>query len=209
MDLLPENTENPRIILHISPDDLKNNLSINELIALAGLYHKDFEEFVDEELFETLLDKGYIIKDRFQIKLSNKGTLLIKKMTTRSSIIGSKVSKRKIVPEIESVSDEFVQRYRSLFKGTKVGAMGSEKIVNAKLTRFMKENPKATEDMVIEATRRYINNLESYRYIQKADYFIYKRDIYTHEEASNLSAYLDEVIANPNESDDDWTTKLI
>lgn len=191
-------------------DLVANNLNVFELFALAGLYHKDFEEYVDNDLFENLVKKEFIEITKFQTKLSNKGIFLMRKLTTRNSKVKNANIGKNLLPKEEQVSDEFVKQFRSLFKGTKLGAMGSEKAVKSKLTRFIKENPKATEDIIIEATRRYIDSLDSYRYIQQADYFIFKRDVYSHnEESSKLSAYVDEVIANPGETNDDWTVNII
>lgn len=213
MDVLANKTESSHIILHITPDVLKeNSLSVSELFTLAGLYNVKFEEYVDQGTFENLESKGFLDIKRFQTKLSNQGLELIRRLTTLNGRFNTKRTNlvhMMEAPKESNVSDDFVRKYRSLFKGTKVGAMGGEKGVKHKLERFMEEYPKATEEIILEATRRYINNLNDYRYIQQADYFIYKRNNITHDETSNLSAYVDEVISNPGESEEDWTVNII
>lgn len=210
MELL---TQQPPIIIYITPQDFSDNdLKPNELFTLAGMYNVNFENYVDESLFEILQEKGFLEISRFQTKLSRKGLLLLRKLTEINSKIKLNSVKRFVRENQKesSVSDEFVKKYRSLFKGTKPGAMGSEKGVKSKLERFIRENPSATEDIIIEATRRYLNSLNSYRYVQQADYFIFKHTMGSNEETSRLSAFVDEVLANPNHTnDDEWTSNIL
>lgn len=213
MAVLTENLESSHIVLHITPDILVNNdIDVYELFTLAGLYSKKFEQYVNDEMFDNLIKKNFIEVSKYQTKLAPKGLELLRRITTLN---GRFNNKRKNLfyqmTEIkeELISDIFVKKYRSLFKGTKPGAMGSEKGVKHKLERFMSENPDVTEDLILEATRRYINSLNSFTYIQQADYFIYKRELYGGEESSRLSAYIDEVKMNPNEESDDWTSNII
>ncbi len=211
MDLLTENTGNSRIILQITPETLLvNNLDVFELFTLVGLYSNLFENYVNEELFEKLVEKGFIESTRFQTKLSAKGLKLMRSITQINTPITK--NKRVLGRKIEATEDidySFVDEFRSIFKGTKAGAMGTAKLVGLKLNRFMKERPEATKDVIMEAARRYLNSLNSYNYVQQADYFIYKRDPITMEESSRLSAFVDEVLANPGHQDEDWTTRLI
>lgn len=208
-----ENTLTSPVRITILPADLEdNNLTPSELITLAGLQNKHFEKFGDINDFNSLEEKGFITQSKLQVKLTPKGKSLIIKLLEINSTIKfnrPRVVRAVEVEQISQIDDSFVAKYRSLFKGTKVGAMGSEKGVKHKLERFLREHKQATPDIIIEATRRYINSLDSYRYIQQADYFIYKRDNLTMDESSRLSAFVDEVLANPNQEDDDWTTRIV
>ena len=79
--------------------------------------------------------------------------------------------------------------------------MGSEASCKMKMYRWMKENPSYTPEQILKAADIYIKSLNNYQYLQRADYFIYKKD--GKEESSGLAAYIDEI-----EVDDDWTTNL-
>ena len=213
MTVSTEKLESSHIILHITPDSLQDN-DINgyELFTIAGLYNKKFEEYVNSDLFDDLVAKNFIEVSKYQVKLSNKGLELIRKLTTLNGRF--KTRNKNILFQTNNtnsskITDEFVKKYRSLFKGTKPGAMAGEKGVKHKLERFMLEHPKVTEDIILEAARRYINSLDSFKYIQQADYFIYKRELYNNEESSRLAAYVDEVLMNPGQDNDDWTSNII
>lgn len=88
---------------------------------------------------------------------------------------------------------EWINDYRNLFKGTKVGIMGDPKACLDKMVRFFQEYPQfANKDIVFKATEAYIQSeaQSNYKYLQRADYFIYK--IVGKEETSRLAGYCEE-----------------
>ena len=98
--------------------------------------------------------------------------------------------------------DEFIEEYRNLWKGLKVGSMGSPMACKEKMLRWMGENPNYTKEDILKAAKIYINSLNNYQYLQAAHYFIYKKD--GKEEDSRLSAFIEEKEVDNT----DWTTKL-
>lgn len=65
-----------------------------------------------------------------------------------------------------------IDRYRSLFKGVRVGNMGNRQNVINLINRFIYEY-KVNFDEILEATMYYIQNTEM-QYITNAENFIYK-----------------------------------
>jgi len=106
---------------------------------------------------------------------------------------------REIADTINSRFNEF----RNKFKGLKLGSMGAPKSCREKLYRWWVENPEYSFDDILKASDIYIQSLQGdYRFLQRADYFIYKKE--GKEESSRLSAFIDEL----EHSNNDWTSKL-
>lgn len=70
-------------------------------------------------------------------------------------------------------------------------------------------NPEATEEKILKAVDLYLHSMDGkYQYLQRADYFIYKREG-AKEEVSRLSMFLDEVDnGNSSTGATEWTTNL-
>jgi len=69
------------------------------------------------------------------------------------------------------------------------------------------ENPEYTFEQILNASELYINTEgRNTRYLQRADYFIFKQDVHKGE-ASRLSAFIDELDEIPTNGD--WTSTLI
>ena len=104
-----------------------------------------------------------------------------------------------ITNKVEDV-DNWIDTFRSLFKATKkVGAMGDRNACSDKMKRFLKKNPKYTKDQILIAAIKYINseaNNASYRYLQQADYFIYKQENSSKIERSRLLTFLEEMVTS-------------
>lgn len=190
------------------------NLSIEDFIYLLWLYYNKEFSFNDDNInFKRLQDLKYIkvIKDEdtlLKIVLRTSSidiieTLLIDKdITFKNDKKIIKKSKRVINNDIENRIDEF----RNKWRGLKPGSMGSLKSCKDKLSRWMTENPNYSFDEVLKAADLYLNNEgRNLRFLQRADYFIYKQEN-NREEASRLSAYIDDI--DDNEVSD-WTSKLI
>jgi hypothetical protein len=73
------------------------------------------------------------------------------------------------------------------------------------MIRWIKNNPQYTFEDILKAADLYIESLDgNYKYLQRADYFIYKKE--GKEESSRLSAFIEEI--NINIVDSDWTSNL-
>ena len=83
--------------------------------------------------------------------------------------------------------------------------MGSEKSCKEKLNRWMKENPKYSFEDILKASDLYLaTEGANVKFLQRADYFIFKQDSYKNE-MSRLSAFIDEININHVQ---DWTSNL-
>lgn len=170
----------------------KNNLSVNQFLNLLSIYDERIDCFSNVCL-NSLQNDGYI--KIIQLEIGKQYILREKgKEFIESCIYKEKDLKwvDTLVKECKEEVDfeEFVKQYRNLWKGLKVGSQGNPKSVEDKLKRWMKENPDYTQDDILRAARTYINSLEDFKYLQKADYFIYKKDKFG--EQSRLSDFIDE-----------------
>jgi len=157
------------------------------------------------EDFERLQDTGFIkIDPETNIIIREKGRLLLDFLSIESNY--SDYKEKKIIKKSNRVInegfDEFIEEYRNLWKGLKVGSMGSPMACKEKMLRWMGENPNYTKEDILKAAKIYINSLNNYQYLQAAHYFIYKKD--GKEEDSRLSAFIEEKEVDNT----DWTTKL-
>jgi hypothetical protein len=179
----------------------EHNLSIDEFLVLIHLNDVLYNNSIN--VLKPLEEKQFIkiISDEKSI-LREKGKLFIELISIEklSSIKNNKQSvksDRLINIELNS----FINDFRNKFKGLKPGSMGSEASCKMKMYRWMKENPSYTPEQILKAADIYIKSLNNYQYLQRADYFIYKKD--GKDESSGLAAYIDEI-----EVEDDWTTNL-
>lgn len=188
-----------------------NKISINEFLCLIKIKQSDINYLGNDCHYKSLEDKK-LIKIITEVNnneitvdyiLREKGELLLKNSFTEEIL-----SEKKIIKKDIDSGDPLV-KYRSVFKGLKPGSMGDPHACRSKLTRFMLNHPDSNIDDIIKAARLYIKSLGGdYRYLQRADYFIYKRIGKTEE--SRLASFLEEV---SNEDigeimDDGWTSEL-
>lgn len=174
-----------------------------EFLVLIGL-NNNLEIVHSETWFTSLEVKGFIKRSLSEITLREKSKLLLDFLSIESNY--SNYKEKKIVKKSNRVInegfDEFIEEYRNLWKGLKVGSMGSPMACKEKMLRWMGENPNYSKEDILKAAKIYINSLNNYTYLQAAHYFIYKKD--GKEEDSRLSAFIEE-----REVDNtDWTTKL-
>lgn len=179
----------------------EQNLSIEEFLVLI---HLDDELYNNSmRVLKPLEEKQFIkiINDE-KIILREKGKLFIE-LISIEKLSSTKNNKQTVKSDrlINVELDSFINDFRNKFKGLKPGSMGSEASCKMKMYRWMKENPSYTPEQILKAADIYIKSLNNYQYLQRADYFIYKKD--GKEESSGLAAYIDEI-----EIDDDWTTNL-
>jgi len=171
-----------------------NNIEADNNIDLNQLENKKFIKIIteNEQIRVILRDKAIKLIEVLTVEIDNsleEEELIIKK------------SERLINLDIRNRIEEF----RIKWSGLKPGAMGSSQSCKDKLTRWMKENPNYSFDDILKAADIYIKSLNGdYRFLQRADYFIYKQEN-NREESSRLSAYIEEI---NNTIGDDWTTNL-
>ena len=179
----------------------EQNLSIEEFLVLIHLADELYNNSM--RVLKPLEEKQFIkiINDE-KIILREKGKLFIE-LISIEKLSSTKNNKQTVKSDrlINVELDSFINDFRNKFKGLKPGSMGSEASCKMKMYRWMKENPSYTPEQILKAADIYIKSLNNYQYLQRADYFIYKKD--GKEESSGLAAYIDEI-----EVDDDWTTNL-
>ena len=188
----------------------EQNLSVIEFVTLLKLNGSNIDLFLIEfeseiYILEKLQEKQFIkIITYSEVILREKSKLLLDFLSIESNY--SDYKEKKIIKKSNRVInegfDEFIEEYRNLWKGLKVGSMGSPMACKEKMERWMKENPNYSKEDILKAAKIYINSLNNYQYLQAAHYFIYKKD--GKEEDSRLSAFIEEKEVDNT----DWTTKL-
>jgi len=187
----------------------QNELSLMEFITLLKLNHNEIDLDINDNVLDSLQNKQFIkiVKDNEEniVIVREKSKLLIDFLLIEG--LNSNYKDKKITKKssrsINEGFEEFITEYRNLWKGLKVGSMGSHNSCSDKLSRWLKENPQYSKEDVLKAAKIYINSLDNYQYLQQADYFIYKKDAYG--ESSRLSSFIDETEVNNNT---DWTSRL-
>ena len=186
----------------------EQNLSVIEFVTLLQLNEIDTGLQLDLDILHNLQEKQFVklIIDKFGTNtiIREKGKLLLDFLSIESSY--SNYKEKKIIKKSNRVInegfDEFIEEYRNLWKGLKVGSMGSPGACKEKMLRWMGENPNYSKEDILKAAKIYINSLNNYQYLQAAHYFIYKKD--GKEEDSRLSAFIEEKEVDNT----DWTVKL-
>lgn len=170
----------------------KNHLSIGEFKILIDLYEGSNKQTIADKYIEH---KGFIkIIDKNTTILREKGKQFIesciyKEHQEELDIKLQSFADKYLVNKKDNFED-FIKEYRNIWKGLKIGSQGNAKSCSEKMQRWMKENPNYSQDDIIRAANTYINSLDDFKYLQKADYFIYKKDKFG--ETSRLSDYIDE-----------------
>jgi len=185
-----------------------SNILLQEFLTLLTIKFPDIGYNIVDEVKNELQNKNFIKiiqeQDEEVLVIREKGNLLIDYLLIEG--LNPKDTEKQIVKkskrEIHDGLDEFVKEYRNLWKGLKIGSMGSHNTCFDKLSRWFSENPSYTKDDVLNAAKLYIKSLDNYQYLQQADYFIYKKD--GKEESSRLSSFIDE---SPT-AHSDWTSLL-
>ena len=184
----------------------EQNISPEEFLLLIELLSEKDEDHSPNCYNHNLLEeKGFIKKTpEYNFVLREKSKLLLDFLSIESSYSDYKSKKvvKKSTRTISEGFDEFIEEYRNLWKGLKVGSLGSYKTCYDKMKRWMSENPNYSKDDILKAARIYIKSLDNYQYLQQADYFIFKKD--GKDENSRLSAFIEEKEVDNT----DWTVKL-
>lgn len=165
-----------------------HNLNNDEILILKILSEGFNTNNVD---FNKLEENKYIKIIGENIVIRQKGKKLVKDLNKNLSKTDEEYIKNNI------------NEFRKVFKGLKPGSMGSLQSCKEKLTKWFEENPNYNFNDVIKAAKIYIKSVNDLRFLQRADYFIYKQDK-NGTINSTLSAFIDEI----DNTDDTWTTNL-
>jgi hypothetical protein len=182
----------------------EQNLSVVEFISLLKLSGANTDLTIPYNVLCSLQEKQLVKLIDNETIVREKAKLLLNFVSIESSISNHKEKKvsKQSSRIVNSEIDDFIEEYRNLWKGLKVGSMGSPMACKEKMIRWMKENPNYSKEDILKSARIYINSLNNYKYLQAAHYFIYKKD--GKEEDSRLSAFIEEKEVDNT----DWTTKL-
>lgn len=171
-------------------------LCIEDIVGMAILYGnqspKETSDLMDELFINpnwSLLEKhGYVKQTDTEVVLRDKGVELF--------------------GQSADTFLTFVRKYRDLFpKGIRTGGYlvrADEAGVAEKMRKFVKTH-KYTEDEILAATRRYLNErrAEGWKFVKTASYFIYK------DGQSALAAFCEQSKEGEyGESESDWTRNV-
>lgn len=184
---------------------IEQNLSIDEFLTLLALDEK-INYNPNTKLYKLLEEKQFlkIIKedDDEKIILRQKCKLLIELINMDRICSKNKKNVKKSDRLIKSEVDSFINEFRLKWKGLKPGSMGDPNACKQKMYKWISENPEYTKDQILNAANVYIDSLDSFKYLQRADYFIYKKEgPYEH---SRLSTFIDE----EESVNHDWVSEL-
>lgn len=192
-------------------DILENfNITVEEFLFLYyvsenrthSMIDVDINKLQNKKLIKIINNedkKVYILREKSQKLLEFLTVEIDNSLEEDKAII--KKSERAVNKDI----GEGINTFRMKWQGLKPGAMGSLKSCKMKLTRWMKENPDYSFENILTAADIYLNSLNGdYRFLQRADYFIFKQEN-NREESSRLSAYVDEIGLT---NSDEWTSIL-
>jgi len=137
----------------------EQNLSIIEFVTLLQVSGIEISFFLNNEILNSLQNKQFIkrIQDNFGTVniLREKSKLLLDFLSIESSY--SDYKEKKIIKKSNRVInegfDEFIEEYRNLWKGLKVGSMGSPIACKEKMLRWMGENPNYTKEDILKAAK--------------------------------------------------------
>ena len=181
-------------------------ITINEAIHLYKIRDDtlQYNEFVNYKKLEKLNlikiinDNGvekYIIRE-----LGNNLLDEMLEQQKKSLKRTKKLSKRYVSKEVE----ENVKEYREKWRGLTLGSMGDRQSCKEKLTRWINNNPEYNMQDIMKAADIYLGDIKDLRFLQRADYFIYKKDGKT--ESSRLSAFIEEI--NTKQVKSGWSSAL-
>lgn len=175
----------------------EQNLTLDEfnaliLITRGSIYLGGTTKSLQEKQFVKITEDNEVI-------LRERGKIFMDLISIDKPV----VRKKKIV-EPNSEFEDFIQEYRLLWKGRKAGSMGSRIPCIEKMTRWMQENPTYTKDEILKAAKLYLDSVENVRFLQRADFFIFKEDQHK-VESSTLSAFIEDIDDRPVE---DWTSSI-
>lgn len=184
----------------------------SDVVISKGLTMKEFsivlyylwggEGVIDDDVCESLWNKGYLIKIIDGFKIDNNKFAEIENITAASAV--NKSSGDRLI--------DLANEMRAIFpKGKKLGTnyywRDSPDIIAQRLGVFFKKyGNKYSNEQIITATERYVESFNgNYQFMQLLKYFISKQNKQTGEVNSELASYL----ANEGQDDErNWETTL-
>ena len=185
----------------------EQHITVIDLLHLYNIYNDKMITFYGDVDMDKLEKNLFIKKIEDKIYLREKAKKLIEFLSieTVGSFNTEKKRKTKSKRVILSVVDDKADEFRNKWRGLKPGSMGSLKACKEKLSRWMKENPEYSFEDILKAADLYLaTEGANLRYLQRADYFIFKQDAHRGE-MSRLSAFIDDI---DETGSDDWTSNL-
>ena len=182
-----------------------NKITYEEFVMLLSVV-EGFEYFDDTKILKSLEEKNFLKVRTNTVIIRDKTKKFLNSISKDVDIVGTKVEiiTKRTQREVNDEVNERVQEYRNVFKGHKAGSMGSVTACKNNLSEFLKRNTQYNLDDVIKAAKLYINTVNDFTYLQRADYFIYKQDK-NKNVTSTLEAFIDE---EADETNKEWTTNL-
>jgi hypothetical protein len=176
----------------------EQNISVYEFIELIQISQES--SWNSRENVVSLQSKQFIKIIDDAVIIREKGRLLLELVAIKEATPVKKVKPAVIdTPEFNS----FIEEYRSLWRGLKVGSMGSFSSCRTKMQRWIHENPTYPKEDIMKAAKTYLDSVSNIYYLQQADNFIFKKE--GKDEQSRLSAFIEEVNDRPVT---DWTSEL-
>ena len=189
--------------------ELLNQMGITneEFLFLYNLYSNETNFTINEDDIDlTKLESYRVIKiylDNISLRQDGKNLIEMLLVNNDKSIKKEDKNIKKSDRIIEDEVNTNIKEFRELWRGLKPGSMGSLQSCKDKMKRWIKANPEYSFDEIMKAAKLYLDTEgRNTRFLQRADYFIYKQSN-NREEESRLSAYIDDTM-----EDEDWTTKL-
>lgn len=157
---------------------LRSGLSLDEFTLLVLLWRKEFETIT--VIYDTRFGFGEAVLQEVLAELESDGWLKITGAIPQGVELRQKFIDC-LSPSSEEVAESYVSHwideYRGLFKGKKIGAMGDRATCLKNMIRFMAEYDQYSKDDILKAAKLYIQSCSpSYRYLKQADYFISKQE---------------------------------
>lgn len=170
--------------------NIEKNHALLFLIKLA--FNIDIPYPIDEAVISKLSKDNIIERDyiepRFILKIP---------IFDNDVVIDGRLKKADEINNIQNDVENFIDEYRSMFKGYRIGNMGNRKRCINLMVRFILDNSNYTINDIRSAVHYYIQNTEP-RFITSAENFIFR--ITDKGEESKLYDVMEELRFMSNES---------
>jgi sensor c-di-GMP phosphodiesterase-like protein len=161
-----------------------------------------------DELMAELVCSGYVVISAVPIATKKTVEFFSNTSLTEQQVVEQSINTKLLVEDV----DNWINEYRQLFKGKKVGAMGDRNTCLVRMREFVKNNPHFSKEHILNATRRYIaeKSGNNYIYLRHADYFIKKSVVEDGKklEVSDLERYCQETYQPITTTDTQWHGSL-
>ncbi len=177
---------------------VKNNISPNGLYVLYCIENRKKPVSINESFEIRILQADGLLDDDYEI--TNKAIEIINKIESNYEVEDNKIKKKSGLTNQDKTN---IVLYRELFpKGNLPSGSPSRSPIKDLEKRFLWffNNYDYSWDVIIKATKKYINQYESegYKFMKTSGYFIYKSGI-DKTTTSLLATYCDMIL----EGDDD------